>query len=195
METSSALRLVFLGAPGAGKGTQAADLAKASGVPHLSTGEMMRAAAAAGSPVGLKVKPFLDSGKLAPDDVTWGVISARLDQPDCAAGFILDGFPRTLPQGERLDAKLTEGAKPLTHVVYFDVPQEELLRRLLSRGRSDDTLDVVRERLRNYETLTAPLIAWYRGKGLLRSIDGAGTPAEVHARLVSVVRSAGAPSR
>ncbi len=188
MGTASALRLVLLGAPGAGKGTQAADLAKARGVPHLSTGEMMRTAAAAGTPVGLKVKPFLDSGKLAPDDVTWNVIAARLDQPDCAPGFILDGFPRTLPQGEQLAAKLAADKKPLTHVVYFEVPQDELMRRLTSRGRADDTPDVVRERLRNYENLTAPLIAWYRGKNLLRAIDGAGTPADVHARLAAAVR-------
>jgi len=188
MAASSALRLVFLGAPGAGKGTQAADLAKAKGVPHLSTGEMMRTAAAAGTAVGLAVKPFLDSGKLAPDDVTWGVIAERLDDKVCAPGFILDGFPRTLPQGERLDSKLAADKKPLTHVVYFEVPQDELMRRLTSRGRADDTPDVVRERLRNYEKLTAPLIAWYRGKNLLRSIDGTGAPADVHARLLAAVR-------
>src|SRR5439155_22975989 len=117
---------------------------------------------------------------LAPDDVTWDVISERLDAPDCAPGFILDGFPRTLPQGERLAAKLAADGTPLTHVVFFDVPEEELLRRLTSRGRADDAPAVVRERLRNYEKLTAPLIAWYRGKNLLRSIDGTGTPSEVH---------------
>jgi adenylate kinase len=186
----AALRLVLLGAPGAGKGTQAADLAKARGVPHLSTGEMMRAAAAAGTPVGLRVKPYLDSGKLAPDDVTWDVIAARLDAPDCRPGFVLDGFPRTLPQGERLDAKLAKDQAPLSHVVYFEVPAPELMRRLMSRGRADDTPDVVQERLRNYEKLTAPLVAWYRGKNLLRTVDGAGTPAEVHARLLAAV---GAP--
>lgn len=181
------LRLVFLGAPGAGKGTQAADLAKASGIPHLSTGDMMRAAAAAGTPVGLKVKPFLDSGKLAPDDVTWGVIAERLDQPDCKRGLLLDGFPRTVPQAERLDEKLAASRTPLTHVVFFEVPPEELLRRLLGRGRADDTPAVIRERLANYEKLTAPLIARYRTQKLLRAIDGTGTPAQVHARLKKAV--------
>ena len=187
----NALRLVFLGAPGAGKGTQAAELAKLKGFPHLSTGEMMRTAAAAGTPVGLKVKPFLDSGKLAPDDVTWGVISARLDESDCRPGFILDGFPRTLPQGEQLEVKLAAARAPLSHVVFFDVPPDVLLKRLLSRGRADDTPDVVRERLRNYEKLTAPLISWYRSKGLLRSIDGTGVPEAVSARLRDAVDGAG----
>ena len=186
----SPLRLVFLGAPGAGKGTQAAELARSLGVPHLSTGEMMRTAAAAGTPVGLKVKPFLDAGKLAPDDVTWGVISARLDEPDCRPGFILDGFPRTLPQGEQLDGKLVAGRSPLSHVVFIDVPQEELLKRLLGRGRADDTPAVVKERLRNYEKLTAPLVSWYRSKGLLRSVDGTGTPDAVLERLRVVVAGA-----
>src|SRR6185295_6463762 len=144
-------------------------------------------AAAAGTSVGLAVKPYLDAGKLAPDDVTWGVIAARLDEKDCAPGFILDGFPRTLPQGERLAEKLAASRTPLTHVVYFEVPQDELMRRLMSRGRADDTPDVVRERLRNYEKLTAPLIAWYRGQHLLRSIDGTGSPADVHARLVGAI--------
>ena len=187
MRTVSALRLVFLGAPGAGKGTQAADLAKSAGIPHLSTGDMMRAAAAAGTAVGLKVKPFLDSGKLAPDDVTWGVIAERLEQSDCKPGFLLDGFPRTVPQAERLDEKLAASRTPLTHVVYFEVPREELLRRLLGRGRADDAPAVISERLANYEKLTAPLIATYRKRSLLCGIDGTGTPAEVHARLRKAV--------
>jgi adenylate kinase len=192
MGAVTALRLVFLGAPGAGKGTQAADLAKSAGIPHLSTGDMMRAAAAAGSAVGLKVKPFLDSGKLVPDDVTWDVIAERLDRPDCRPGFLLDGFPRTVPQAERLDAKLAASATPLTHVAFFEVPQDELLRRLLGRGRADDTPEVIQERLANYEKLTAPLVARYRRQSLLRSIDGTGTPADVHARLRKAV---GLPSR
>ena len=187
MGTATALRLVFLGAPGAGKGTQASDLAKLAGIPHLSTGDMMRAAAAAGTAVGLKVKPFLDAGKLAPDDVTWGVIAERLDQSDCKPGFLLDGFPRTVPQADRLAEKLAAGKTPLTHVVFFEVPGDELMRRLLGRGRADDTPAVIRERLANYETLTAPLIATYRQQGLLRGIDGTGTPAEVHARLRKAV--------
>ena len=183
----SALRLVFLGAPGAGKGTQAADLAKSCGIPHLSTGDMLRKAVAERTAVGLQVEPILAAGKLVPDVVMWAVVSDRLDQRDCGPGFLLDGFPRTLPQGEQLAAKLVKSKAPLSCAVFFDVPEEELVRRMLSRGRADDKPDVVRERLRNYEKQTAPLKDWYRGKGLLRSIDGTGTPADVHARLRAAV--------
>jgi adenylate kinase len=183
----SALRLVFLGAPGAGKGTQAADLAKSRGIPHLSTGDMLRKAVGERTAVGLAVEPILAAGKLVPDDVMWAVVSDRLDQEDCAPGFLLDGFPRTLPQGEQLATKLAAAGTPLSCAVFFDVPDEELVRRMLSRGRADDRPEVVRERLRNYEKLTAPLKDWYRGKGLLRSIDGTGTPADVRARVVAAV--------
>jgi adenylate kinase len=183
----TAMRLVFLGAPGAGKGTQAADLAKSCGVPHLSTGDMLRKAVSERTPVGLQVEPILAAGKLVSDDVMWAVVSARLDQADCRPGFLLDGFPRTLPQGEQLAAKLAGAARPLTCAVFFDVPEDELVRRMLGRGRADDKPEVVRERLRNYERLTAPLKDWYRDKGLLRTIDGTGTPADVHARLRAAV--------
>src|SRR5205814_7255430 len=125
-------------------------------IPHLSTGEMMRSAAAAGTAVGLKVKPFLDSGKLAPDDVTWSVIAERLDQADCRPGFLLDGFPRTLPQGERLDEKLTADRAPLSHCVFCDVAGDELVRRLAGRGRAYENAELVFERLRNYLTPAAP---------------------------------------
>jgi adenylate kinase len=148
---------------------------------------MMRAAAAAGTPVGLKVKPYLESGKLAPDDVTWDVISERLDQADCRKGFLLDGFPRTVPQAERLDAKLSAAKTPLTHVAFFEVKADELVRRLAGRGRADDTPAVIQERLANYEKLTAPLIARYRGQSLLVTIEGTGTPAEVQSRLRKAV--------
>lgn len=183
----SALRLVFLGAPGAGKGTQAADLAKTCGIPHLSTGDMLRKSVAERTAVGRQVEPILAAGKLVPDDVMWAVVSDRLDQKDCAPGFLLDGFPRTLPQGEQLATKLASAKTPLSCAVFFDVPEEELVRRMLGRGRADDKPDVVRERLRNYEQQTAPLKDWYSGKGLLRSIDGTGTPADVHARLRAAV--------
>jgi adenylate kinase len=183
----SALRLVFLGAPGAGKGTQAADLAKSQGIPHLSTGDMLRKAVAERTAVGLQVEPILSAGKLVPDDVMWAVVSDRLDSKDCVPGFLLDGFPRTLTQGEQLASKLAGAKTPLSCAVFFDVPEEELVRRMIGRGRADDKPEVVRERLRNYEQQTSPLKDWYRGKGLLRSIDGTGSPADVHARLRAAV--------
>lgn len=182
------LFLVFLGGPGAGKGTQAKDFAVAKGIQHLSTGDLLRKEVADGTPLGLRVKPIMESGGLVPDELTWGILSARIDRPDCARGFILDGFPRTVPQAESLEAKLASQGLALSHVVCFDVPEEELFRRLMGRKRADDTPDVVRERLRNYTKLTAPLIEWYTRKKLLRSIDGTGTPAEVAARLTATAR-------
>jgi adenylate kinase len=181
------LRLVFLGAPGAGKGTQAADLAKSCGFPHLSTGDMLRKAVAERTAVGLTVEPILAAGKLVSDDVMWAVVAERLDKPDCAKGFLLDGFPRTLAQGERLAAKLADGGKPLSCAVFFDVPETELVRRMIGRGRADDTPAVVEERLRNYGRETAPLKEWYGSRGLLRTINGMGSTDEVHARLRAAV--------
>jgi adenylate kinase len=189
---SEPLRLVFLGAPGAGKGTQAANLAKAHGLAHLSTGDMLRKAAADGTPVGLRVQPILQSGALVSDDVMWSVVDERLDQPDLARGYILDGFPRTVPQAQMLDGKLAAQRRGLSAVVLIDVPEEALVTRLSARGRADDKPEVIRERLKNYALLTEPLKDWYRAKGLLRAIDGTGTPEQVFARLEAAV---GAPGR
>jgi adenylate kinase len=150
---------------------------------------MLRKAVADRTRIGLEVAPILASGGLVPDDVMWVVVSDRLDQADCREGFILDGFPRTVPQAEQLDAKLSVSGAALGHVVSFDVPEAELTRRLLGRGRADDTPAVVRERLQNYARLTAPLKDWYSARGLLRSIDGTGTPAEVQARLRAAIGS------
>lgn len=186
----SGARLVFLGAPGAGKGTQAAELAHALGIAHLSTGDMLRKAVKDGTPIGREVEPILAAGGLVPDAVMWGVVAERLDQDDCRSGFVLDGFPRTVPQGEQLEGKLARSGRKLDHVVFFDVPEAELTRRMLGRGRSDDTPEVVGERLRNYARLTEPLKDWYRARGLLRSIDGTGTPAEVQSRLRAAVGKA-----
>lgn len=186
MKGGRGLRLVFLGPPGAGKGTQAKDLANAAGVPHLSTGDMLRKAAAEGTPVGRRVKPVLDSGGLVSDDVMWSVVSDRLEEPDCAEGFVLDGFPRTVPQATTLAEKLVAQRTPLAHVIFFDVPEAELVKRLSRRGRADDKPAVIRERLRNYAVSTAPLKEWYTAKGLLRPVDGVGTPDEVGARLLNV---------
>jgi adenylate kinase len=184
-------RLVFLGPPGAGKGTQAQRLAAGAGIPHLSTGDMLRKAVAEGTPVGRQAKPILDAGKLVPDDVMWGVVAERLERPDCRAGFLLDGFPRTVAQAATLDAKLASDKTPLTCAISLDVPEAELVKRMLARGRADDTPETVRTRLQVYERQTAPLKDWFASRGLLREIDGTGAPDEVYER----VRAAAGASR
>lgn len=179
------MRVVFLGPPGAGKGTQAERFAAEHGIPHISTGDMLRAARNAGTPIGLEAKRYMDAGQLVPDDVIAGVVRERLAEPDCDVGFLLDGFPRTVPQAHLLD---TAGAE-LDHVLYFDVPTDELVERLSSRRgpdgrrRRDDEPEVVRERLVVYERETSPLIGLYEGRGLLRRIEGVGTVDEVYERL------------
>jgi adenylate kinase len=182
----SAMRLVLLGPPGAGKGTQAERFAKEQGIPHISTGDILRRAVSEGTPLGKKARVHLDAGTLVPDDVITGVVSDRLESADCRTGFLLDGFPRTVPQAQLLDAGLASKNTPLQHVVAFEVPEAELVRRLLGRGRTDDTPETVKKRLDVYERQTEPLKGWYRSKGLLAAIDGTGTPDQVYARLKTV---------
>jgi adenylate kinase len=180
----SATRVVFLGPPGAGKGTQAQRFAASVGIPHLSTGDMLRKAMSEGTPIGLQAKPIVDSGKLIPDEMMWGVVAERLGAADCRAGFLLDGFPRTTAQATTLDAKLVADGTPLTCAVSLDVPEAELVKRMLARGRADDTPETVRTRLQVYERQTAPLKDWFQSRGLLREIDGTGTPEQVYERLL-----------
>ncbi|MCP4035723.1 MAG: adenylate kinase [bacterium] len=180
--------LVFLGPPGAGKGTQAKRLAAARGVLHISTGDMLRAAVAAGTPLGLKAKAIMDSGKLLSDDVIAAVVEERLAQDDCSAGVLLDGFPRTLVQAELLSGILDRLGRTLGHVALLEVPNDELERRMLERakeGRADDTPEVIRRRLEIYAEETAPLIGYYDERGLLRRIDGLGSIDEVTERVRS----------
>ena len=165
-------RIVFLGPPGSGKGTQAARLAEALGVPAVSTGDMFRAAVAAGSELGRRVQAILDSGQLVSDELTAQIVRARLDEEDAGSGFILDGYPRTAGQAGTLAEILGDRKAYLDQVVSLVVPEEELMRRLLARGRTDDTAETVRQRLEVYQEQTAPLIEFYRSEGLLREIDG-----------------------
>ena len=181
------MNLVFLGPPGAGKGTQAARYASAQRIPHISTGQILREAVAAGTALGREAKGYLDSGTLVPDEVITAVVSERLGGRDCKGGFLLDGFPRTVPQAELLERRLGEMECPLDAVVLFDVPADELERRMLGRGRDDDTPETVRRRLAVYAHQTEPLMGWYRGRGLLREVDGTGTPDQVFDRLSYVV--------
>jgi len=174
------IKVVFLGPPGAGKGTQALKIAEKFGVPHISTGDILRAAVKEGTELGRLAKSYMDKGELVPDEVIIGIIKERLSQPDVKEkGFILDGFPRTLKQAEALDQMLEELSMPLDKVIYLNVDDEEIVKRLLARGRADDTEEVIRNRLKVYREQTAPLIDYYRAKGLLVEIYGVGQIEEI----------------
>jgi adenylate kinase len=179
--------ILLLGPQGSGKGTQAKRIAAEYGIPHIATGDMLRAAMAAGTPLGLKVKPIYDAGRLVPDEIMIELIRERLDEPDAADGFVLDGFPRTMPQAEAFDAMLREIARELTVVFALQVSDEICVARLLKRaqeeGRVDDTPEAIRTRLDLYHRETEPLIEHYRTQGILVTIHGDGTPNEVFAEI------------
>src|SRR3954465_2061282 len=176
------MRLILLGPPGAGKGTQAQRLVAKHGIVQLSTGDMLRAAVAAGTPVGMQVKDIMDRGDLCPDDVVVSIIADRIQQPDAKNGFVLDGFPRTVAQAEALERMLHEKGLDLDGVVELKVDEGQLVRRIesriqetLARGeplRKDDDPEVLKTRLEAYRRQTSPLIDHYREKGLLRVVDG-----------------------
>lgn len=167
------MRLVFLGAPGAGKGTQAIQAAKSFGLTHLATGDMLREAIAANSPLGKKVAKIVESGALVDDATIIELISVKLTE---IGGFILDGFPRTLGQGEALRILLADIKKPLAGVILFNIDEDEILARIKQRakkeGRSDDTPETFKNRLETYHKETSPLLAFYRAQGLVHTIDG-----------------------
>jgi adenylate kinase len=199
------MRVVFLGPPGAGKGTQARELAREWGVPQIATGDILREAMTAGTPLGREARQYYDRGELVPDDVILRIVAERLRAPDAADGFIMDGFPRTLAQADGLAAMLDDLGVKLDVVVYFDVAEPELVRRLTGRRlcrvcqtpfhvvsapparegvcdrcggelyqREDDTEATVRNRLAVYQRQTAPLLDYYRSRGLLRTVSGEG---------------------
>ena len=202
--------VIFLGPPGAGKGTQARQIAESYGAPHLSTGDMFRDHVSRGTPLGLRAKPIMERGELVPDDLVLSMVEERISRPDCNDGFILDGFPRTLPQAQKLDEILRRRFKTDPLVVHFVVDQNQLMRRLTGRRtcaiggeiyniydhppkvpgrcdrdggelaqRPDDREEVIRERLGAYERQTRPLVDYYRGRGVLKDIDGMAAPATV----------------
>ena len=173
------MRIVLLGPPGCGKGTQAERLCAREGIVHLSTGDLLRAAGGAGTPLGLRAKPIMDAGRRVLDDLVIALVAERIAAPEASRGFLLDGFPRTVPQADALDRSL--GKPGLDVVVYYALDDETIVRRSLSRGRADDTEPVIRERLRVYRAQTEPLIARYRAQGLLESVAAAGTVEEVEA--------------
>ncbi len=181
------MRIVFIGPPGAGTGTQAERLVKTYGMAHLSTGDMLRAARDAKTEVGLKADQYMSAGELVPDDIIVAIIAKRLQQDDCRNGYLLDGFPRTIAQAEALDKMLAERGTPLDVVLELQVPEEELFRRLAGRGRADDSPKIIRQRLVAYREQTEPLLKYYSRRDSLRSIDGLGAINDIFDRAKAVL--------
>jgi adenylate kinase len=185
------MRIVFVGPPGAGKGTQAKRLIDHLSIVHLSTGDMLRQARADGTELGRKAAEYMDSGSLVPDELVVGIVVERISQPDCSGGCLFDGFPRTIAQAEALDAELEKRDAPLGMVLELTADPEELSRRMLQRaeieGRADDTPETIANRMKVYQEQTAPLLDHYGKQGKLVSVDGMGTPDEVFARIRDAV--------
>lgn len=177
------MRIILIGPPGAGKGTQCLRLAGLLRVPHLSTGEMLRAAVAAGTAEGREAGDFMRQGRLVPDPIIVGMVIARLQSPDCREGCLLDGFPRTLAQAATLDDLLERQAMCVDGVIELAVPRDELVRRMLARKRADDDPEIFARRITSFEEQTAPLLDYYARQGKLASIDGLGTADEIFERV------------
>ena len=199
------MRLVLFGAPGAGKGTQAQRLVEKHGIVQLSTGEMLRAAVRAGTPVGRRAKDIMDHGGLVPDEVVIAIVSDRIDEPDAHNGFVLDGFPRTVAQAQALDAMLTQKGATLDAVIKLKVDESILLKRITTRVaemkargeavRADDNATALQKRLHAYRAQTAPVIDYYAKKGLLHSVDGMEAIAAVTEAIDAVLTQHGAADK
>ncbi|WP_428115416.1 adenylate kinase [Candidatus Poriferisodalis sp.] len=181
-------RLVILGKQGAGKGTQCELLTERYGVAHISTGDMLRAAVAAGTELGRAAEKLMDAGELVGDELILGIVADRLEEPDARAGVLLDGFPRTEAQANGLFALLAP--ETVDRAIDLDVPDEVVTQRMLERGRADDTPEAIARRLELYEAETAPLRKLFADRGVLVTVDGLGTPADVHGRIVAAVEAA-----
>lgn len=186
------MRLVLLGAPGSGKGTQAKLLKNEFNIPHISTGDLLRAAVAAKTDLGLAAKIVMDKGQLVSDEIVLGMLKERLAQDDAKSGFILDGFPRNLVQADMLDKLLVEINMPAQHAVLIEVNPDEVVERIAKRaeieGRTDDTEEIVRDRIEIYENQTAPVIDHYKNHEILSEVLGTGGIDEVQHRILSVLR-------
>lgn len=185
------MRLILLGAPGSGKGTQAARLKDHLQVPHISTGDLLRAEVAAGSELGLAAKEVMARGELVSDEILLGMLKSRLSREDCARGFILDGYPRNVAQANALTALLASIEQPLEAAVQLEVPTELLVERIAGRaqaqGRADDSPESVRTRLKVYDEQTAPVVDFYRNTGKLSVVDGVGELDEVFTRIIEAI--------
>lgn len=181
------MRIVFMGPPGAGKGTQAKIICRDLGIPQISTGEILRNAMESGTELGKEARSYVESGGLVPDSVVIGIVKERIQEPDCEKGYLLDGFPRTLEQADALKKMTEELGKPLDVALNLAVPQDELVQRLLDRaekeGRVDDTEPVIKSRLQTYEAQTLPLVDYYKKEGLLKEVDGMGSLEDITARI------------
>jgi adenylate kinase len=204
------MRMILVGPPGAGKGTQAARLVTKHHLTHTSSGDMLRASVAEGTQLGKEADGYMKAGKLVPDDVVIGMIVERIAKPDCSDGFMLDGFPRTRPQAEALDAAMTKAGVALDAVVLIEVPDSLIVERITGRRsdkagriyhvtfdppppgievlqRKDDTVEAVTTRLAKYHSETAPIVPFYERAGLLKRVDGVGDPEEVARRIEKVL--------
>lgn len=187
-------RIIFIGPPGAGKGTQAARIKDSYSIPWISTGDMFRDAIRNGTPMGKQAKAYVDSGALVPDDIVVGLTLERLSQPDCDKGFLLDGFPRTEIQADALHKALDVVGSDIDLVVHLMVEEDELVQRLLERGRvegrTDDTEDTIRHRLAVYKDETEPVVGYYRDAGICADVDGRGDFDAVFARISDAIDAA-----
>jgi adenylate kinase len=187
------MKLLLIGPPGAGKGTQASKLSEVFGIPAISTGDIFRANVKNETPLGLEAKSYMDRGAYVPDDLTNKLVRDRLQNPDCVNGFLLDGYPRTADQVNELDDILTETDSSLDAVIQLTADTDEVVKRLAKRavdqGRSDDTEDVIRNRMAIYEEQTAPLITMYAARGFLIMVDGLGEIDEVTSRIVEALNA------
>lgn len=185
------MRLILMGPPGAGKGTQAVAIAAELGVPHISTGDIFRANVSQGTPLGIEAKRYMDAGEYVPDSVTNSMVRDRLAQDDCKPGFLLDGYPRTIEQVGELTSMLSAAGATLDKAIELSVDIDEVVQRLVKRaaeqGRADDTEDVIRRRLEVYFAQTAPLTALFEQRGLLVQVDGMGSVDDVAARIRSAI--------
>ncbi len=185
------MRIILMGPPGVGKGTQAKNIVKKYGIVHLSTGDILRAEVGGNTELGIKAKTFMDAGSLVPDELLLDMMEGRLQQDDCKKGYLLDGFPRTIPQAEGLEKIVEKIGPKIDFVVSLTADEDELVKRLVLRGqesgRSDDTEEVIKERQQVYWKLTAPLLDFYQQRNLLHEVDGLGTIPEITDRILNVL--------